>query len=405
MLDVAENELGLEEEFVIPREIYYDPKIFAQEMDRIFRRTWQCIGHESEFRNTGDYVAVNIAGQPVVVTRKPDGALSAFYNVCTHRGARLTDAPRGNCKNSFVCMYHAWTFDLDGKLRGIPRPDSYGKDFDRSLYDIPKVHVDTHAGFVYINLDDNCVPLEDYLGDIGPLIEDLSGGHEVIGRVSFMMDGNWKLWPENFRDGYHPEYTHPLVREVYRPVPKSAGTIAHYELGHGKLYWPIEGDPKNIHTRKEKILDMSLGSVERAMTRGAPPFKVDWSKGSTILTVFPNLDIQSLMCGTEHIVQVVQPLAPSKSRIDLAVIAPVGESDEARLWRLTHNMDAQGASGKVTCDDLEAGVRCTEGVRADAVPWTPLCRGMSPGNEGHKTEDHGIRGFYRAWRNYMDKGA
>lgn len=397
----ANNGLGLRETEVIDRAIYFDPDVFRLEMDRIFKRTWQFVGHESELVKAGDYLATEIADQPVIVTRGKDGGLNAFYNNCTHRGAALTMERKGNCRNAFRCMYHGWSFDLQGRLTGVPRPSNYGADFDKSRFDIPKIRVESFEGFVFVNLDPAAEPLLDYLGDIAPIIAETSGDCEVIGRVSCLYEGNWKLWPENFRDGYHPEYTHPLVGAYYREVAVSSGTIEAFNDGHSKLWWPFEGNPANIGMQKAQLLGEREQGFDSPATRARPPVEPDYRKGNSILAVFPNLDIQSLMGGAEHVLQVVRPIDPNRTRLDLCVLAPRGESPEARQWRKEKSMDAQGTSGKVSGDDAEACARISYAVRADAVRWTPLTRGPADGPRGQKTEDHALRGYYAAWRRYM----
>jgi len=401
MWESSPNDLDLPDSHVIDRTVYFDDEIFDEEMGKIFKRTWQYAGHESQLQKTGDYLTVDIYDQPVVVTRNKAGDLSAFYNNCTHRGAAIAIGNKGNCGNGFRCMYHGWSFNLDGKLTGIPRPSHYGKDFDRRKYDIPKVRVESFEGFVFVCLDDKIAPLEEYLGTMGEQIRETSSGVEVIGHVRSRLNGNWKLWPENFRDGYHPEYTHPLVGAVYDGVDQSAGTIGHLPLGHGRLWWPMEGDPRNIEIQKDKLLGEEGSTFDSPMTRARPPIEVDFSRGNTILTIFPNMDIQHLMAGMEHVLQVTRPISPESSVVDCWVLAPKGESDEARKWRLEKNMDAQSMSGKVSGDDAEAMARITKSIRISTIPHTPFARGDGEGDQGQKTEDHALRGFYNAWRTYM----
>jgi phenylpropionate dioxygenase-like ring-hydroxylating dioxygenase large terminal subunit len=400
IVDFENNNYGLPAELVIDRKVYFDETVFDQEMELIFKKTWQLAGHESELKNVGDFVAVDIANQRLLVTRGKDGELHAFYNTCTHRGAALTMQRKGNCRSAFRCMYHGWSFDLTGKLTGMARP-AHHDGVDKSAFDIPAVQVDVHAGFVFINVDPDAMPLADFLGDGAQLLQDIAGGTEALGRVSFNVDGNWKLWSENFRDGYHPEYTHPLVGEYYKEVARSTGTISHNGLGHSKLWWPFEGNPRNIGMKMEALLGDLGAKFESPGTRPSPPADMDFSKGSTIVCIFPNLDVQNLMAGAEQCIQIARPITPSKTRVDLIVLGEIGEPENVRKFRMMKSLDAQASSGKVSGDDCEASLRITHAIQADPIRWTPLTRGAAGTREGQKTEDQAIRGFYSAWREYM----
>jgi len=400
IVDFDNNSFGLSAEQVVDRKVYFDESIFFEEMQRIFKRTWQLAAHESELNAPGDFVAVDIADQRLLVTRDKNGAINAFYNNCTHRGAALTMKRKGNCRSAFRCMYHGWSFDLTGKLTGMARPQQHVGP-DKSSYDIPQVRVEVFAGLVFVNLDPEAPSLAEYIADAAADVEGIVANAEALGRVSFLVEGNWKLWSENFRDGYHPEYTHPLVGEYYRDVVVSTGTIAHTGLGHSRLWWPFEGNPRNIGMKMQALLGDISSKFDSPATRPAPPVELDMSKGSAIVCLFPNLDIQNLMAGAEHCIQVVRPISPNQSRVDLIVLGEKGEPEQVRKFRRLKTLDAQGSSGKVSGDDCEASARITHAIRADAPRWTPLTRGEVGTRSGQKTEDQAIRGFYEAWRKYM----
>ncbi len=400
IIDFEGNNFNLPAELVIDRHVYSDESVFRAEMERIFKKTWQFAGHESELVSAGDFIAVDIADQRLLVTRGKDGELHAFYNNCTHRGAALTLARKGNCGNAFRCMYHGWSFSLSGKLTGMTRP-SHHEGVDKSAFDIPVVQVAVHAGFVFVNVDPKAAPLAEFLGDGAQLLHDVASNTEALGRVSFNVDGNWKLWSENFRDGYHPEYTHPLVGAYYKEVERSTGTIAHHGLGHSKLWWPFEGNPRNIGMKIDMVLGDLGAKFKSSGPPGGPPPGMDFSKGSTIVGIFPNLDVQNLLAGEEQCIQIARPLSPSKTRVDIIVLGEKGEPEKVRKFRLMKTLDSQMSSGKISGDDCEASKRITHAIHADAVRWTPLTRGAPGTREGQKTEDQAIRGFYTAWRQYM----
>ena len=102
----------------LPNHYYIDPGIFAQETSMVFQRNWQIVGRQEELQNSGDYLTCTLGGEPIVVVRNQEGQLHAMHNVCAHRGMKLAEGC-GNYKRLF-CPYHGWTYDLDGRLRGVP---------------------------------------------------------------------------------------------------------------------------------------------------------------------------------------------------------------------------------------------------------------------------------------------
>lgn len=106
----------------VASDLYTDPALFDLEMERIFERTWVWVAHESQVRNAGDYLMAHVGRHPVIVTRDRKGGINVLVNRCRHRGASLCETPRGNA-NGFTCPYHAWSYGLDGTLRGVPYPD------------------------------------------------------------------------------------------------------------------------------------------------------------------------------------------------------------------------------------------------------------------------------------------
>jgi len=185
----------------LPGDFYTSPEIQRLERDRIFRREWLCVGRVEEFPNPGDYAALCIADEPVVLCRDRSGKLRAFFNVCRHRG---TEVALG-CGNStrFTCPYHAWTYDLDGRLLGAPFTDDI-ENFDRALFGLKPVNLDSWGGFVFINLDPAARPLADALGSFREIFapyrpEDC----RIAFKIHVEYDSNWKAVAENFVDVYH----------------------------------------------------------------------------------------------------------------------------------------------------------------------------------------------------------
>ena len=138
------------EDFGLPAWIYRDPEFLALERERVFRPAWQPVCHVSDIPNAGDFHTFEFLGELLFVVRGGDGAVRGFHNVCRHRGARLLDGASGSCRR-IVCPYHAWAYDLDGRLAGVPNRGDYPSlDFTHTALEC--VDTDICAGFVFVRL-------------------------------------------------------------------------------------------------------------------------------------------------------------------------------------------------------------------------------------------------------------
>ena len=199
----------------LPSRLYLEPAVLDLERERIFGRTWQLVAHWSDLARPGDFVPVTVLDEPVVLVHGTDGVLRAFYNVCRHRAGQVALA-RGN-RNSLQCRYHGWTYALDGTLRTAPEMEDT-EDFDTTCFGLQPVRVDRFGPFVFVNLDDDAPPLVDVLGAIPSEVAragfDLDGMSRVE-RRDYIINCNWKVYVDNYLEGYHIPIAHPaLYREI-----------------------------------------------------------------------------------------------------------------------------------------------------------------------------------------------
>jgi choline monooxygenase len=187
---------------------YTLPRWFEADQTAIIARSWQWIGHGERWREPGSYRAETVAGRPIVVVRDGTGDLRAFYNVCRHRAHELVQG--GGRTKSLVCPYHAWTYDLTGRLRAARHTASL-TDFAVGDICLQPVQVAEFAGFVWVNLDMTAAPLEEQSGDLGteiacwaPDIERLTFAH----RLTYSIRSNWKNVVDNFLECYHCHVAH-----------------------------------------------------------------------------------------------------------------------------------------------------------------------------------------------------
>jgi phenylpropionate dioxygenase-like ring-hydroxylating dioxygenase large terminal subunit len=198
----------------LPWSWYSDPAVAERERERIFRRSWQYVGHLGELQGPGSYFSSHAGGVPVVVTLDRDERLRAFINVCRHRGAIV--ARGAECRGTLQCPYHAWTYGLDGALRAAPRSDAEDA-FDRQSLGLVPASVGTWGPFVLVNPDAEAPRLADALGDLPAIVADNGLDVEQLRwhrRVDYELNANWKIALENYLECYHCQLNHPALVEV-----------------------------------------------------------------------------------------------------------------------------------------------------------------------------------------------
>lgn len=197
----------------VDRRIFSDPDIFEAEMELIFGRAWLFLCHETQIPKPGDFFEAPMGKDHVLVVRQRDGGIKALLNTCTHRGNAVCRADEGNTKN-FMCTYHGWTFDLGGKLIGVPGLENlYHNELDKDSLGLRQVaQVDSYRGFVFATMDPTAPCLSDFLGGTARLALDLIALHgdleAVPGVQKFVIDCNWKFAVDNLFDWYHAQITH-----------------------------------------------------------------------------------------------------------------------------------------------------------------------------------------------------
>jgi choline monooxygenase len=187
---------------------YRDPEIAELEEKRIFARTWQLVAHEQRLANNGDYITGTAGSQPVLVLRDDEGRLRAFRNVCRHRGSRLLNGS-GQCGKAIRCLYHGWTYRLDGGLIGVPEGRSIA-ELDKSQLGLFPARVETLCGLVFVNLDIHARPLAEQVAGLPERLERY--GIERLqnyGEWHGTQPANWKIVLDNYNEGYHVPIAHP----------------------------------------------------------------------------------------------------------------------------------------------------------------------------------------------------
>jgi Rieske 2Fe-2S family protein len=201
----------------LPGRAYTDPTLYEQELEVVFGRSWALAGHVSEVAEPGQYVTATVGREPVIVVRGNDGELRALSNVCRHRASTILEGV-GYTRSVMRCPYHAWTYELDGRLAAAPSARGFAC-LDRESVALPTFRVEVAAGLVFCTTSPDTPPLSDVLGPVGPFLTSLGldrldvFGHRAGPRSSEAFHENWKILADNYLEDYHVPVAHPsLVR-------------------------------------------------------------------------------------------------------------------------------------------------------------------------------------------------
>jgi phenylpropionate dioxygenase-like ring-hydroxylating dioxygenase large terminal subunit len=241
-LTAAEEQYPLEPHLLDAR-TYVDPEQYEREIEQIFYRSWLPIMPASDVASPRDIGVWDMLEQSVVVVRLDDGTLSAWHNVCQHRGARLV-RDSGRCEHARIrCPWHGFSYDLEGKVIAVPLRDSFPEAELEGLR-APQIKVDEWGGFVWISLSDEVPPLREYLGAIGTLMDGYGlDDFEFRYREPVRLKANWKLVIDAFNETWHVPFTH---KETLTGIVLWRDAVLHLEQPHSWMELPLRGYTERI---------------------------------------------------------------------------------------------------------------------------------------------------------------
>jgi p-cumate 2,3-dioxygenase subunit alpha len=309
--------------FRVNRRVFTDPSILEAERLGVFDRSWIYAGHESEIPQPGDFRARDVAGRPVILARGSDGKVRVLLNTCTHRGTLVCREAAGNTK-TFQCPYHAWTFNNQGDLIGIPREEAYSGAFDRrdlALATAPRM--ESYRGFIFISFHPQADDLVDYLAGarayLDLVCDQSEVGMEIVsGTQSYCMRANWKLLVENSIDGYHAPITHQRYIDFLYETGVDKGLLQNRGRGRGLALGnghsvivnePLGGRPIAHWTPMfGEAKKAELAGIEQKLTERLGAERAHQiAHTSRNLFIFPNLIINDIMAIT---IRTFFPLTP-----------------------------------------------------------------------------------------------
>ncbi|MCX5240291.1 aromatic ring-hydroxylating dioxygenase subunit alpha [Streptomyces prunicolor] len=398
--------------------LYTGPELFELEMDRIFHRTWVWVAHESEIAKAGDFKTAWIGRRPVIVSRDRRGGINVLLNRCRHRGASVCDVPKGN-GNGFTCPYHAWSYALDGTLRGIPYPEGYENVTEKKDLPLQRLKVGTYAGMIFASFNDEIEPLEDFLGGarlwIDRFMKQGAGFPiKVQGEHKFRFQGNWKIQLENTTDWYHFPIVHRSWMSSVDAETASMLSIMTDESavthalgnGHSVSVSVAEHVDLDVDDGTEKLQDR-FGHVIEELSKDLPPERVrrivrSLHGAGFNLNLFPNVAMSM------SFFRVLRPVSVAETEIRHVALGLDGGPEIVNRERLRIHEHFQGPFGFGSPDDAEAWNRVQRGVTGGVDMPILVNRGLGrekPNDLGqptsHATDETGMREAYAMWKRMM----
>ena len=413
--------IDLEQKTVSPR-VFVDPEVYRAEQERVFGRCWLYVAHETQIPQPGDFVTSYMGEEAVIVCRDPEGRARVFVNSCRHRGARICRVDEGNTR-VFQCPNHGWTYDLQGRLVGVPQyQEAYHGELKREewgLLEVPRV--DSYRGLIFASLNEETESLDAYLGEIrwylDILLHRTARGWVVLPGVhKWSLRGNWKLAAEQFGgDNYHVTATHGGMAQLgLIPPGKNSGDqpwVRDFEVktekGHGWINLAIP-DPPNI----AETLGPFQAQVRAEARQRLSAAQADLVGTIHVGTVFPNFSLLSFAGFLA--IRLWQPRGPDRMEVwSWSLVereAPPSVVELARKMQIL----TFSPSGVFEQDDGEMWGNCLEAMSGFYRRRFPLNYQLGAGHGRRDPEkpglihppstEIGVFGFYERWRTLMSDG-
>ncbi len=395
----------------VPYWVYQDEEVLRQEHKRIYEgATWNYLCLEAELREPGDYVSTFVGATPVVVARDNDGELYAFENRCSHRGALICLENAGHAEQ-FTCVYHAWSYDLQGNLKGIAFEQGVGgkggmaPGFCKEDHSPRKLRVATTCGLVFGSFSDDVPDIEEYIGDdVLPRIRRIlgKGEVEVLGRYTQKLPNNWKLYFENVKDSYHASLLHLFLTtfDVNRLTQKGGLIVSEDGGNHVSYSMIVPGEThgseyrdQNIRTESEKyrLHDPSLLEGHDEIGDGIT---------LQILSVFPGFVLGQVQ--NSFVVRQVLPKGVDETELNWTYIGFKDDTPEQRRMRLKQ-LNLVGPAGLVSMEDGCVGgfVQRGTATAGDDAAVVQMGGEATESSDTRATEAS-VRGFWKAYRAHME---
>ena len=392
----------------VPFDVYSDPAVTRQEHERVFHgATWNYVCLDVDLPEAGSYRATFVGETPVIVVKDADGEIYAFENRCAHRGALIALEKSGRVQ-SFQCVYHAWSYNLQGDLigvafeKGVKGAGGMPANFCKEEHGPRKLRVATFCGLVFASFHEDVLPIEEYLGaQICERIERvLHKPVQVIGRFTQALPNDWKLYAENVRDSYHASLLHMFFTtfEINR-LSQKGGVIVDESGGNHVSYSMIDAAAKDS-SYQEQGLRSDHGRYRLKDPSVLAGFD-EYPDGVTlqILSVFPGFVLQQIQNCLA--VRQVLPKGQGRSELNWTYLGYADDTAQQRGVRLKQS-NLIGPAGFISMEDGAVGGFVQRGFAGAAGLDAVIEMGGSgaQSSDGRATETS-VRGFWKAYRQHM----
>lgn len=237
----------------ISPERYWDRDFWAREWDKVWTRTWQIAAMVNQFEKPGDFVTLEFGPEVILAVMGEDREIRCFYNVCQHRGMMLVTAETGNMRR-LTCPYHAWSYDLQGKIRTIPDEADFPPSANCREKNLVPVRTEIWGGLVWFNMDDNAMGLREFLSPVADHLD--AYPMEKMVRTTWVTiegDFNWKLVQDNFNESYHVFHAHPQLKFVAEFSYLHA-KFDHYPSGHARMLMQGGAPSQTVRGGEDEVI-------------------------------------------------------------------------------------------------------------------------------------------------------
>ena len=392
----------------VPYWIYQDEDIYRREQERIFRgATWNFLGLEAELPRPGDYKTGFVGEMPVVAARDGTGELRVFENRCAHRGALICIKDRGNAKE-FACVYHNWTYDLQGNLTGVAfRRGIQGKGGmpadAKPEHGAPrKFRVANYCGLVFATLSEATPPIEEYLGaEVAARVRRvMKGPVKPLGGYSQVFPNNWKLYLDNVKDTYHASLLHSFFATFrLNRLSQQGGVIVGGDGGSHVSYTMMHTDTGGDEYEKAGMRSAAGGYRLEAPEMLDAVDEIGDGISLQILGVFPGFVLQQIMNSLA-----VRQVVPRGVRETELVWTCFGyaDDDETMLERRMKQANLIGPAGYISMEDGAATAFVQRGIEgaSDRAAFVEM-GGRDAGSSESRVSETSVRGLWQAYRRHM----
>ena len=393
----------------VPFRVYTDQVTYDREQECLFQGpTWQYLCLEVELADPGDFVSTTMGEVEVIAVRDTEGTINAFVNRCIHRGNLLCMERQGKAKK-FTCMYHGWTYDLEGKLtgvtfeRGVQNKGGMAPEFRKDEHALRRLRVAVLGGLVFGTFSDTVPDLETWLGpDVTRgLLRVMNRTPHILGRNSQILPNNWKLYIENVKDTYHASILHLFlttfkINKLTMPggVFINADGGSHYSFA--KLDYAAESAAyKDAGLRSESALQLQDSSIVDSVDEYGDGVSVQ------ILTIFPGMVLQQVR--NTIAVRVIRPRGIGKTALEWIHLGFDGD-DEAMTERRLRQGNLIGPAGYVAMEDGFIGGFIQRALHYnDDGAGIVMMGGHEAQSQPFKASEAAIRGFWKHYRALMDE--